>query len=188
FDIYKNHIRKEASEKTILRIGRIVIIISLLLAVIVSPFLGIDKSGGFAFIQEYTGFVSPGVVAMFLLGFFWKKTTANAALIGVISGLLLSIVFKFLPAWMDLSPLYNFGFAVKSLDSGLFEIPFLDRMGFVFILTFLIMIAVTLIDNKNNENNEAIEVHPSMFKVSNSFILWSILLVCILSAIYIVFW
>jgi len=45
----------------------------MLIAVLVAPFLGIDKKGGFQFIQEYTGFVSPGVFAMFILGFFWKK-------------------------------------------------------------------------------------------------------------------
>ena len=75
----------------------------MLIAVAVAPFLGIDKKGGFQYIQEYTGFVSPGVFAMFILGFFWKKTTSNAALFATIGGFLLSIVFKFMPKFVNLA-------------------------------------------------------------------------------------
>lgn len=80
-------------------VGRMAVIVSMLLAVAIAPFLGIDKKGGFEYIQEYTGFVSPGILAMFLLGFFWKKTTSNAALFATVGGFALSILFKILPAW-----------------------------------------------------------------------------------------
>ncbi len=79
FDIYKKVIVKSASEKQQVRIGQIAVMAAMLIAVIIAPFLGIDK-GGLNYIQEYTGFVSPGIFAMFLLGFFWKRTTSNAAL------------------------------------------------------------------------------------------------------------
>ncbi len=79
-DIYKKQVSKEASEKTMVQVGKISVVVAMLLAVLLAPLMGIDKKGGFQYIQEYTGFVSPGIFAMFILGFFWKKTTSNAAL------------------------------------------------------------------------------------------------------------
>jgi SSS family solute:Na+ symporter len=188
-DIVKNYIKKDATEDQLVGIGRIVIALVLIVAVLVAPFMGINRSGGFSFIQEYTGFVSPGVVAMFLMGFFWKRTTARAALTGVISGFILSILFKIIPSWINLSFLYSFGFAVINPVSGMYEIPFLDRMGFVFLLTIVIMLIVTLTDSISNKNNVGvIEIDASMFKVSTGFIIGSLLVLGILTFIYITFW
>src|SRR3546814_11658782 len=75
-DIYKKAFKKDVSEKSLVNVGKIVIVVSLLLAVVISPLLGIEK-GGFQYIQEYTGFVSPGIFAMFVLGFFWKFGRAS---------------------------------------------------------------------------------------------------------------
>jgi SSS family solute:Na+ symporter len=86
-DIYKKKINPDATEKKMVGIGKIVVIVSMVLAIVIAPYLGIEK-GGFKYIQEYTGFVSPGIFAMFILGFFWKKTTSNAALFATIGGLL----------------------------------------------------------------------------------------------------
>ncbi len=74
-----------------------VIIVAMILAILISPFLGIDKKGGFQYIQEYTGFVSPGIFAIFILGFFWKRTTATAALVAAVIVFPLSLFLKFLP-------------------------------------------------------------------------------------------
>ncbi len=78
-------------------IGKITVVVAMILAIVISPYLGIDKKGGFQYIQEYTGFVSPGVFAMFLLGFFWRKATSDAALFATIGGFLISLFLKFLP-------------------------------------------------------------------------------------------
>lgn len=102
YDIYNKIFNKNASEKKQIAIGKITIVLSMVLAVVIAPFLGIEK-GGFQYIQEYTGFVSPGIFAMFILGFFWKKTTSNAALFATIGGFILSVVFKLLPKFVDLS-------------------------------------------------------------------------------------
>lgn len=187
-DVFKNHLKKEATEKELLRVGRIVIIISLLIATLVAPFMGIDKAGGFAFIQEYTGFVSPGVVAMFLMGFFWKKTTTRAALVGVISGFILSLIFKMMPSFVNLQGLYDYGFSSLNPASGLYEMPFLDRMGFVFILTVILMIVVSLTDSKRNEPHGVVEIDASMFKVSKSFVVGATLVIGMIAAIYAIFW
>ena len=80
--------------------GRIVVIISVLIALAVNwnDTLGIGGKGGFEFIQKYTGYISPAIFPVFLLGFFWKKATSNGAIAGIIGGVLLAILFdKFLP-------------------------------------------------------------------------------------------
>ena len=189
-DVYKKYIKKDASETQQLIIGRISIIAALFIAVGISPFLGIDKKGGFEFIQEYTGFVSPGVVAVFLLGFFWKRTTATSALMGLIGGFVLSIVLKFLPGWINLAPLNDIGFAVKNISNGNFEIPFLDRMGIVFLFVFMLMIGVSLLKKSTTAeiNENTIVIDKSLFKVSNGFLIGSAILICILIFIYIYFW
>jgi len=76
-DIYKKRFHPDASEKKMVWVGRVSVVVAMALAVIIAPMMGIDKKGGFAYIQEYTGFVSPGILAMFLLGFFEKNHGAG---------------------------------------------------------------------------------------------------------------
>ena len=102
-DIYKKRLRPDADENKMVQIGKITVIVAMILAVIIAPLMGIDKKGGFQYIQEYTGFVSPGIFAMFMLGFFWKKTTSNAALFATVGGFAFSLFLKFLPGLMNLS-------------------------------------------------------------------------------------
>ena len=186
-DIYKKVINKDADEKQLVNIGRIAIVVSLILAVVISPFMGIDKKGGFEFIQEYTGFVSPGVFAMFILGFFWKRTTANAALFATLGGFIMSCIFKALPNLMDLSGLASMGFAALN-DKGVYEIPFIDRMGFVFVLCVIGMVIISLSDEKRKNNPKGLEIDASMFKMSNGFAAGALIVLGILAALYTIFW
>lgn len=186
-DIYKKRIKTGASEKEMVWVGKVVIVISMVLAIIISPFLGIDKKGGFQYIQEYTGFVSPGIFAMFILGFFWKKTTSNAALFATIGGFFLSIVLKFLPGVMDLSFLAPMGFAVPNA-AGVYEIPFIDRMGFVFLFCIIGMYIISKIETSRGVQPKGLEVDPGMFRVKNSFAVGALIVVGILVALYSVYW
>lgn len=185
-DIYKKKIAPESSEKKLVNVGRITIIVAMLLAVVISPFLGIDKKGGFQFIQEYTGFVSPGIFAMFLLGFFWRRTTSNAALFATVGGFALSIMFKFLPLVMDLSFLAGSGFAVQ-LD-GVYEIPFLDRMFLVFVICMIGMWAISMYENRKGLKPNALEVDKSMFRMAPSFVVGAIIIIGMLVALYTIYW
>src|SRR6266487_5500284 len=130
-DIYKKRLHPEANERKLVWVGRVTIIVAMILAIIISPFLGIDKKGGFQYIQEYTGFVSPGIFAMFILGFFWKKATSNAALFATIGGFIFSMLLKLAPKFMDLEFLSPYGFSKLALQDDkvtrLYEIPFFDR-------------------------------------------------------------
>src|SRR5690606_20667802 len=102
-DIYKRLTNGRVSEQKMVRTGKITVVLSMLMAVVIAPYLGIDKKGGFQYIQEYTGFVSPGIFAMFILGFFWKGTTSNAALFATVGGFVFSVLLKFSPVWVDWS-------------------------------------------------------------------------------------
>jgi solute:Na+ symporter, SSS family len=186
-DIYKEKINENASEKKLVSVGKITIIAAMIVAVIVAPLLGIDKKGGFQYIQEYTGFVSPGIFAMFILGFFWKKTTSNAALFATIGGFLFSIIFKFMPDFVDLHFLYEFGFAVPNAD-GIYEIPFVDRMGFVFLICVIGMYIISIYETNKGVRANGLEIDKSMFKVTPAFMVGSIIIIGILAALYTVFW
>lgn len=171
-DIYKKFFNKSASEKQLVRTGRWAVIIAMLLACLVAPALrSLDQA--YQFIQEYVGFISPGVLAIFLMGFFWKRTTASAALAAALLTIPLSTLLKFLPLW----------------TSGTFpDYPFLDRMSIVFVFLVLLMIIMSLLDRKSKDQPRAIEIDTSMFRVSSGFAVGSVLIIGILTALYTVFW
>ncbi|MGI4871408.1 MAG: sodium/sugar symporter [Janthinobacterium lividum] len=186
-DVYKKVLNTEASEKTLVATGKIAVVVAMILGVLIAPHLGIDKKGGFEFIQEYTGFVSPGIFAMFILGFFWKKATSSAAMFATIGGFLFSVVLKVLPTHMNLSFLAPLGFAAPNA-SGIYEIPFLDRMGFVFIFCIIGMVLISLIETSRGVKTNGLEVDSSMFKPQPSFIAGALLIIGILVALYTIFW
>lgn len=187
-DIYKKIYNKEADEKKIVSVGRMVVVVTMIIAIVISNFLGIDKKGGFQFIQEYTGFVSPGVFAMFALGFFWKRTTSSAAMFAMIGGLLLSFFLKFMPAWVNLEPLHQIGFSALNPDSGLWEMAFIDRMGLVFVFCVVGMVIITLSDKASANNPKGLAIDSSMFKPNMGFTVGALLIIGILIALYTVFW
>jgi SSS family solute:Na+ symporter len=186
-DIYKKVLNPVADEKRQVAVGRWVIVISMIMAVIIAPYLGIDKKGGFQYIQEYTGFVSPGILAMFLLGFFWKKATSNAALFATIGGFMLSIIFKFMPGFVDLQFLYSIGFSVANA-AGVYEIPFIDRMGFVFIICVLVMYLISIYENRNGIIPNALKVDNSMFRTTPGFAVGALFIIGIIAALYGIYW
>ncbi len=190
-DIYKKAINTQASETRLVWLGRVSVIVAMFLAVVLSLLVGEKLMGegkqGFQYIQEYTGFVSPGIFAMFILGFFWKRTTSNAALFATIGGFIFSLIFKVLPQFADLSFLASAGFS-KANAEGVYEIPFLDRMGFVFILCIIGMSIITNIDQRRGVKSNGLEIDRSMFKLSPAFTAIATLVIGIIAALYTIFW
>lgn len=186
-DIYKTKLNVDADEKKLVNVGKKAIVVAMLIAVVVAPFLGIDKKGGFQYIQEYTGFVSPGVFAMFILGFFWKKTTSNAALFATIGGFMFSILFKFMPAFVDLSFLHSTGFSVPNAD-GVYEIPFIDRMGFVFLICVIGMYSISMYETARGVKTNGLEIDRTMFKMSPGFTVGMLIVLSLIAAFYTIFW
>jgi len=186
-DIYKKVLSENASERKLVNVGKIAVVAAMVLGVLIAPHLGIDKKGGFQYIQEYTGFVSPGIFAMFILGFFWKRSTSNAALFATIGGFGLSLLLKFLPKFMDLSWLSGIGFSVKTAE-GIYEIPFIDRMGLVFVFCILGMVGISLLENKNGINPKGLEIDVKMFKTTKGFAVGALIIIGLLVALYGLYW
>jgi solute:Na+ symporter, SSS family len=190
-DIYKKVINREATDTKLVGVGKIAVVVSMIVAMILAFVIGEKLMGegkqGFQYIQEYTGFVSPGIFAMFILGFFWKKTTSNAALFATIGGFIFSVIFKFLPYFANLSFMAPYGFSKLNGD-GVYEIPFLDRMGFVFILSVTGMVIISLYENKKGVIPNALEVDTKMFKLNPSFAIGTIVILALLTTLYTVFW
>lgn len=190
-DIYKKVFDREASEKKLVNVGRVAIVVSTILGILLTLALGDALMGegkqGFQYIQEYTGFVSPGIFAMFLLGFFWKKTTSNAALFATIGGFIFSVILKFLPGMINLEPLHSIGFAVLN-GEGVYEIPFMDRMAIVFILCVAGMYVISLIENRKGLKPHGLEIDSKMFRTSTGFAVGSLIIIGLLIALYAAYW
>lgn len=146
--------------------------------------LGIGGEGGFTFIQKYTGFISPGVFAMFILGMFWKRTTGAAAVAGVLAGFLLSVFFnEMAPRLMGNE---TWLYTAYPNGSGAYEIPFHICMGLSFAFTMLIMIGMSMAGPKINP--KAFELDKSMFKVAPSTMALIVVTLLIIGALYVKFW
>jgi SSS family solute:Na+ symporter len=190
-DIYRKVFNKQATEANLITVGKWAIIVSTILGSLLTLALGDALMGegkqGFQYIQEYSGFVSPGIFAMFLMGFFWKNATSNAALFAIIGGFIFSVILKFLPGIVDLESLNSIGFAVANAK-GVFEIPFLDRMAIVFVLCIIGMVIISNYENRHGVTPHGLEIDTSMFKTSTSFMVGSLIIIGMLVALYMAFW
>jgi SSS family solute:Na+ symporter len=185
-DIHKKYIQKEAGEKQQVNIGRIAVFAAMLLAVLFTwnDILGIGGVGGFTYIQKYTGFISPGVFAMFFLGMFWKRTTGTAAIVGVILGFVLSVLFnEYAPMLFGNETLL---YTAYPNGKGAFEIPFHICMGLSFFFTMLAMIGISFAGPKVNP--KAFEIDSEMFKVKPQTTVLIVITLLIIVALYVKFW
>lgn len=173
-DIYKPYINRGASQSRLVNVGRITASIALLVAILLAPQL---KNLGqvFQFIQEYTGVVSPGILAVFLLGLFWKKTTNNAAIWGVVLSIPIALYFKVAPkGWSD---------ALFFID-----MPFLDQMFWTLILSAVIMIVISYIENKGADHEKGLSLSRQLFATKASFNISAFIVMVILTVLYAMFW
>jgi len=185
-DIYKKYLKPAADEKKLVWTGRVTIFVAMIVSVLFTwnDTLGIGGEGGFTFIQKYTGFISPGVFAMFILGMFWKRTTGAAAIAGVICGFVLSVFFNnYAPALLGNETLL---YTAYPNGKGGYEIPFLINMGWSFFFTMVLMILISLRGPKVNPKSFIFD--KGMFKVSNSVLVLIIITLLLLTALYVRFW
>ncbi|MBE9469607.1 MAG: sodium/sugar symporter [Bacteroidetes bacterium] len=164
-DIYIRYIDTKASENKQVKVGRITAAVALIIAVLAArPLLaGLDQA--FQFIQEFTGMITPGILVIFLIGMFWKRATANAAVWVAILTIPLGFLFKFMfPG-----------------------IPFLDRMGYVFLFLTLILVVISLIESKTNDP-KCFEFKKSLFHTKTAFNIGAIGICFILIFLYYIWW
>ena len=187
-DIYKKYINKDANDTKTVSTGRIMILISLIIAIVINwnDTLGIGGKGGFEFIQKYTGYISPAIFPVFLLGFFWKKTTSRAAISGIMVGVVLSILFdKFLPSMLGNETIL---YTAYPTSSGSFEIPYLIQMGWVFVFTTLLIIVISLLDVKGQTHANDLQEDNAKYQLSKASIAMIVLVLGFVIAMYIRFW
>ena len=177
-DIYKQYINKNADDKTTVNVGRISGAVALLIAVLMAPLLGgIDQA--FQFIQEYTGLVSPGILGVFLLGLFWKKTTNKAAIWGALLSVPIALFFKVGPkSWA----------AGTGIESFFPTLPWMDQMGYTTLLTIILIVILSLAQNKGQDDAKGIPLNKEIFKTSPLFNICSFAIILIVAVIYALFW
>jgi len=173
-DIYKSIINKKADDKSLVKVGRISGLVALIIAILIAPQL---KSLGqvFQYIQEYTGVVSPGILAVFLMGLFYKKSSNNGAIWGVVSSIPIAMYFKVGPnGWSSLS-IFNH------------DIPFMNQMLITCFATMFIIFIISKIEG-NQDDPKGIIITKKLFSTSPAFNI-SAFAVCIITAfLYAFFW
>ena len=163
-DIYKPYINREASQTKLVNVGRLTAGIALIIAVCLAPLLGgIDQM--FQYIQEYTGLVSPGILAVFLMGLFWKKATNKGAIWGVLCSIPIALIFKLLPL----------------------EMPFMDQMFYATLLTIVVIFMVSLSSNPADDDPKAIKLTADMIKTDKVFNICAYIICILLVVIYTAF-
>ncbi len=144
--------------------GRVVALVAMLVAMLTArPLLG-SFDQAFQYIQEFTGFFTPGICVLFFMGVFWKKTTANGALAAAIGSAVLSFAFKMLMP----------------------ELPFIDRVGIVFISCIALAAVISLLENRVQVG--AVDLHDIDFKTSKGFNTVSATVIVLVGALYATWW
>ncbi len=164
-DVYKPYIAKKATNKQLVNVGRITVFLALVIACAVAPTLGSIEQM-FQYIQEYTGLVSPGILAVFLMGLFWKKTSTRGAIVGVLSSIPVALLLKFLPI----------------------EMPFLDQMLYTCIITMVVIVGISLSSGVGDDNPKGIPLLKENFTTGKAFNISAYIILIILVVLYTVFW
>lgn len=164
-DIFRHFIDKSASETKLVMVGRVTAFTCIVIAAIMAPQLSsLDQV--FQYIQEYTGMISPGVLAIFVMGLFWKKSTPNSALVSALLSIPLSI-------------------AMKVLTPG---VPFLDRMGIVFLVSVILIVVISYIEGKGADDPKGIVIEKGFLQTDSVFMWASFAIIGITAALYTIFW
>ncbi len=173
-DIFKPYFGQKAKDSTIVNVGRLTGAIALIIAVFLAPQLG-NLGQVFQYIQEYTGVVSPGILAVFLLGLFWKKTTNSAAIWGVILSIPIALYFKVAPNEWSESMFF-------------LKLPFLDQMFWTCLLSMLIMVVISYVEAKGADHEKGIPLSRKLFATDPVFNISATIVLLITAVLYAIFW
>lgn len=164
-DIFKPYIKKDATEHQMVFVGRLTAFLALLIAIMMAPILG-NIPQMFQYIQEYTGLVSPGILAIFLMGLFWKKTTNKAAIVGAISSIAVALLLK----------------------NPLVDLPWMDQMFYTLLITMAIIVGISLTTSSSVDDPKGIPLTSKLFKTDSVFNISAYAIMLILAFLYTIFW
>ncbi|MBU2884810.1 hypothetical protein KO507_03410, partial [Gilvimarinus agarilyticus] len=157
-DIYKEFFNKEASNKKLVLVGRMAAVVALVIAISVAPMLS-NLDQVFQYIQEYTGFIYPGVVVVFAMGLFWKQMTSKAALWTTIITIPIGIIIKL----------------------SMPEIPFIMRMGYVFMILCTVASVISFLDKGIKVKSPAADSDVQKLSIKSSYILMALGILCLIA-------
>jgi len=172
-DIYKSHFNKNASDSKMVSVGRITAVVALIIAIIIAPQLG-SLGQVFIFIQEYTGVVSPGILAVFLMGLFYKKATNNAAIWGAILSIPIAMYFKVAPKGWNEASIFV-------------ELPFMHQMGYTCLATIAIITIISYLEG-NQDDPKGINLTKKLFATNKTFNIGAFSVLLITAFLYAMFW
>jgi SSS family solute:Na+ symporter len=165
-----------SEEKHLVLVGRITAVTAIVIAILAArPLLGSSEQA-FQFIQEFTGFFTPGITVIFLLGLFWKRANEAGAIVAAVTSVLLSTIMKYaLPA--------------AALPQGIndYLTPFINRMGVVFLVSLVLAVIVSLA-TRQHEGADTIETKDVRYRTSAGFNIGALGVVLILIALYATWW
>ncbi len=163
-------------EKHLVLVGRITAITAIIIAILVArPLLGKSEQA-FQYIQEYSGFFTPGITVIFLLGLFWKRATEGGAITAAVTSVGLSAIMKqTLPS--------------AALSQGLndYLTPFINRMGVVFLVSLVLAVIVSLA-TPQRPDVDTIDTSNVRYRTSAGFNAGALGVILILIALYATWW
>ncbi|MEY4239722.1 MAG: Sodium/glucose cotransporter, partial [Pseudomonadota bacterium] len=161
----EDHPGRSEREAHLVLVGRVTAAVATLLALIAArPLLG-GSDQAFQFIQEFSGFFTPGITVIFLLGLFWKKASEAGAIGAAAASVILSYLFKvYLP-----------------------DVPFMDRMGIVFLAALALAVVLSFA-MPAAANADRISTEGVTYKTNGSFNFAAVAVVAILVALYATWW
>jgi SSS family solute:Na+ symporter len=177
-DIYLPYINKSAGNRETVNVGRITSAVALTIAVLIAPMLG-NLDQAFQYIQEYTGIVSPGILAVFMLGLFWKRATNRAAIWGAILSVPVALYLKAgAKGWFD-----------DTILEGIFPVmAFMNQAGLATVISMLIIVVLSYREIGNRADERAIPLNREMFRTDKVFNIWAVIIIVILVVLYSTFW
>lgn len=163
-DIYKTYINKKATDRQLVRVGRLAILAALVISLSLAHHLG-SIPQMFQYIQEYTGLVSPGILAVFMMGLFWRKTSVKGAIVGVVSSIPVALLLKFLKIQM----------------------PFIDQMLYTCLISIVVILCVSLTSDDKDDKKQ-IPLDKATFMTDNVFNIAAYGILILTAVLYVVFW
>ncbi|WP_346775589.1 sodium/sugar symporter [Sphingomonas sp. G-3-2-10] len=162
-----------ANETHLVLVGRIAAVAATLVAIFTArPLIG-NFDQAFQYIQEFSGFVTPGITVIFLLGLFWPRATEAGALVGAVASVVLSLLFWF--------PAENGG--IEALNA----VPFMNRMMIVFFISLALAVIVSLVKPARADSNR-ITMQGVTFGTTTGFNIAGVIVILILIALYATWW
>ncbi len=166
----------KAEEKHLVLVGRITAVTAIVIAILAArPLLGSSEQA-FQFIQEFTGFFTPGITVIFLLGLFWKRANEAGAIVAAVTSVLLSTIMKYTLPAAAFPPALNE-----------YLTPFINRMGVVFLVSLILAVIVSLA-TPQRAGADTIDTREVRYRTSAGFNVGALGVVLILIALYATWW